>query len=91
MSAITPPSHPDEPNTYADAIITNTKYVLTSTKLSFTCAILILEHLTPVWPALSLSTAANLSSSVKNHAVTGELGMAKHTSPNNTVTTPANK
>ena len=71
--------------------MTKIKYVLTSNNDSLTCPILILVHLTPVWLYLNLSTAANRSSAVKNHAVTGELGMAKQKPPNNTVKTPANR
>ena len=78
-------------STYADAIMTKIKYVLTSKNDSFTCPILMLVHRTPVWLYLNLSTAANRSSSVKNHAVTGEFGMAKQNPPNNTVNTPANR
>ncbi len=71
--------------------MTKIRYVLTSKNDSRTCDNLILVHRTPVWLYLSLSTAANRSSAVKNQAVTGELGKAKQANPNTIVNTPASR
>lgn len=76
---------------YAAAIINVTNQTFGSRKLSLIWDHLNLVHRTPVCPYRSLSVATTLSSFFKNHALTGELGMAKHMIPNKNVKAPASR